>query len=65
MAAVLATMGIPVGLLYRQLLQNHLATVQILADQIQDLQERLDRSLGVAEGQTEVNRDLIKTTRRR
>jgi hypothetical protein len=65
LAAVLTLMGVPVGLLYRQILQNHLATVQLLSAQVADLQGRLDRALGVAEGQTEVNKDLIKTSRRR
>jgi len=37
--------------------------VAMLLDQIQDLQGRLDRALGVAEGQTEVNKELIRTTR--
>lgn len=62
---ILTAMGGLGGLLYRQILVNHAETMQIQADQIRDLQNRLDRALGVAEGQTEVNKDLVKTSRRR
>lgn len=61
--AVVTAMGVPTGLLFRALQKSHEDTVAMLLDQIQDLQGRLDRALGVAEGQTEVNKELIRTTR--
>jgi len=61
--AVVTAMGVPTGLLFRALQKSHEDTVAMLLDQIQDLQGRLDRALGVAEGQTEVNKELVRTTR--
>ena len=61
--AVVTAMGVPVGLLFRALQASHENTVRVLLDQIEDLQGRLDRALGVAEGQTEVNKELVRSTR--
>lgn len=63
--AVVTAMGLPTGLLFRALMESHANTVKLLTDQIQDLQDRLDRQLTVTEGQNQVTKDLVQTSRQR
>lgn len=60
---LLGLIGIPTGILFRQLIVTLTNWIAALTQENGDLKALLDRSLGVNEGQTEVSKEVLKTAR--
>ena len=58
LTAVLAAIGLPVGIMFRALIRSY-------TDQIADLQERLDRALTAGEKSVQTNSDLTEVVKGR